>query len=52
MLIRVEDEKKRTFYMQEAIKQQWTVRQCPKAKGFLGGRFCFKKTFVHDRMRG
>ncbi len=27
LLIRVEDEKKRTFYMQEAVSQQWTVRQ-------------------------
>lgn len=27
LLIRVEDEKKRMFYMHEAIDQQWTVRQ-------------------------
>lgn len=27
LLIRVEDEKKRTFYMREAVSQQWTVRQ-------------------------
>lgn len=27
LLMRVEDAKKRTYYMQEAVNQQWTVRQ-------------------------
>lgn len=27
LLIRVEDERKRLFYMREAVDQRWTVRQ-------------------------